>query len=182
MTLRQHFTCKDKSPKEALALQILGYSVLSLLGENLEEKPEVHIHTFKDSETPLQELVEAVEICPLVWELCCAAAPQSKDIFPALLEVDQATKTQEALDTVTTEILGALSEAVAPYQIIDELLDHGVLADDRIDALVALLTQKKPTDSATTPANKRSHTLRVKGRRALTPVRGHRHRKNQTAK
>lgn len=175
-----YFTCKDKSPKEALALQILGYSVLSLLGENLEAVPEVHIHTFKDSVNPLQEIVEAVEICPLLWELSASAsavATATTNIMPKLLELDAATKTQEDFDRISAEIIIALKEAAAPYQIIDELLDHGVLADDRIDALVALLTQKKPTATATTPATRRSHTLRVKGRRALTPVRGHRRKK-----
>lgn len=172
--------CKDIAPKAALALQILGYSVLSLLGENVEASPEVHIHTFKESETPLQGIVEAVEICPLLWELCASAAPTASTLLPILLTLDTATKTQEDLDQITDAILHGLRQIKDPYQIIEELLENETLAEDRVDSLIALITHKKTTFATSTPPINRSRTLRVKGRRALTPVRSHRHRKQSS--
>ena len=166
------FSSKGKSPKQAVALQILGYSVLSLLSENLETQPEAHIHTFKDSDNPLQGIVESVEICPTLWALCSEDAPKAAEVMPALLALDESTKTQEDFDRISEEILADLREVAAPYQIIDELLEGERLADDRIEALVALLIHKASPVAPT----KRSQTLRVKGRRALTPVR--RKRKN----
>jgi len=173
------FSCSGIPPTDALALQIIGYTALSLLGENLEETPEAHIHTFQDlpSQNQLQDMVESVEICMPLWDLVGSAAITTyKGLYEKLLDLDKAVKTQEDFDKIYDDIIKQLREVDEAYNVINDFLEEGGLGPERFEAIEALLKRSPP--QAPPHHRGRSQTLRVKGRRAITPMRRHRHHKH----
>jgi hypothetical protein len=169
------FSCSGIPPKQALALQILGYTVLSLLAENLESEPEAHIHTFEYSTSLvspwLEDMVESVEISMPLWELIGrhTALGYVEGLYEKLLDLEKAVKTQEDFDKIYDEIILQLREVDDAYNVINEFLEDGGLGPERFEAIEALLTRAPP--QAPPHHRGRSHTLRVKGRRAITPMR-----------
>ena len=181
-----YFSCEHKTSKESVALQILGYSVLSILGERLEKEPRVSMKEFQNKSEPLQEIIDSVDICQQLWE----AAKESKDeakVFENLLAMEETISDEKVFETLQEKILANLREAKEPFNIIDELLDEVGITSERlleVEKLLLDLSEKKqeeePKQEQTQepkPRTSRSKTLRVTGRRALTPIR-HRRKKN----
>ena len=186
-----YFSCENKPPKEVVALQILGYSVLSILAERLEKEPRVSMKDFQNKEDPLQEIIDSVDICQQLWEAAKEGeVKESKEskVFKNLLAMEERISDQEVFETLQEKILANLREAKEPFNIIDELLDETGITSERlleVEKLLLDLSEKKqeePKQEQKQPEPKqrtsRSKTLRVTGRRALTPIR-HR-RKKQT--
>lgn len=179
------FSCKGRTQKEALALQILGYSCISVLSEKFEQTPHVSIEAFKTSElNPLQEIVKSVNIAPRIWEVVAVAAEAvaADGFFEKLLELDSAILSEADFDNFLEKILAALNEADESFRIIDDLLanENGLSKEREDEILGAVAVAPKPNTkpiSRSGAGSLRSKTLRVTGRRALTPMR-RRHKKN----
>lgn len=177
------FSCKGLSPKECLALQILGYTTISLLSEKFEEDPQILMSAFVSSQkeqdhNPLEEMVKSVNICPVIWEV--AAAPEN--FFAKLLELDAKVKTRQDLDTVIEEIRSIENDVPELFRIIEDLFMNECLSDVKIaNILSGLLPQQSQQQQQPQPQKYRgrSKTLRVHGRRAITPIKN-RHRRPET--
>ena len=76
------FSCKGLTAKQSIALQILGYTTISIIAEKFEQEPQADIQTFRTSEqTQLNDFVESVNICGELWELVKDSAPASEIFF-----------------------------------------------------------------------------------------------------
>jgi hypothetical protein len=196
------FSCKGLSPKECLALQILGYTTISLLSEKFEEDPQILMSAFVSSQqgqgqgqehNPLEEMIKSVNICPVIWEV--AAAPEN--FFAKLLELDAKVKTRQDLDTVIEEIRSIENDVPELFRIIEDLFMNECLSDVKIanilSGLLSQQSQQQPQQqSQQQPQQQQQHqqpqsqkhrgrskTLRVHGRRAITPIKN-RHRRPET--
>lgn len=179
------FSCKGKSQKEALALQILGYSCISVFSEKFEQIPNISIEAFKTSEqNSLQDIVKSVNISPQIWEAVGSEAPVAEIFFEKLLEMDSVILSEADFDNFLEKILVALNETDESFRIIDYLLasEEG-LSKEREDEILDLLAieekplqQQQQQEKSNTIRISRSKTLRLTGRRALTPMR-RRHKK-----
>jgi hypothetical protein len=190
------FSCKGLSPKECLALQILGYTTISLLSEKFEEDPQILMSAFVSSQqgqgqgqeqehNPLEEMIKSVNICPVIWEV--AAAPEN--FFAKLLELDAKVKTRQDLDTVIEEIRSIENDVPELFRIIEDLFMNECLSDVKIaNILSGLLPQQSQQQQSQQQSQQqqqpqkyrgRSKTLRVHGRRAITPIKN-RHRRPET--
>ena len=170
------FSCKGLSPKECLALQILGYSTISLLSEKFEQEPQILMNAFTSSEqeyNPLQEMVVSVNICPAIWEACSGIFPNPKIFFAKLLELDASVKTREDLDVVLCEIQSIENDVPELFRIIGEFFLNECLSEERIKGILERIILEPPQTLPQTLPQKhrgRSKTLRVHGRRAITPI------------
>ena len=166
------FRTEGKSPKESIALQIIGYSVLSLLAENLEENPITSISNLND----INAIVESVEISPPLWDLVggLQSIPPSlqANLFKEIQNINSQTKTADAYEKIYENILQDLR--TGSINIIDDLLTNEGVGPDRFVELERLLKQTYPPHIYPLHRMSRSKTIRVHGRRAITPIR---HRK-----
>lgn len=172
------FTCKGLSGKDMIAMQILGYTTISLLSEKFEEVPRATIEGFKT----VSSMVDSVDICMQLWKIVCEESYETYLI--GIQTLATTVTTQAELEKVIDEIIVTLKDNVVadPFRIIDELLEDESLSEERIGAISAALCHPlPPTSQPTTTQTKRigrSQTLRVHGRRALTPMRS-RNRRNK---
>ena len=186
------FSCKDLSPKKSLARQILAYTTISILSEKFEPDSQVQMETFTSSEqeyNPLQEMVESVNICSQIWEVVSEEAPQPKIFFAKLLELDANVKTRGDLDLFIDEITKLENDIPDKFRILTELFANEGLSKERVGAIIETITQSEvlllaqkqpvqPVQSQQKHISGRSKTLRVHGRRAITPIRS-RHNNNR---
>jgi hypothetical protein len=174
------FSCKDVLPKRAVALQILGYSTISVLRELFEQEPSIH---FKDLED-FESAVESVNILPEVWEKARGqnifAEKEKIEIFAFLRSIEANLLAPEDLELCETQITNYIIMAPEPVQISRELFENGELSKEKSETIMKLFNEPKqpslplPEPSLPLPqpslARGRSKTLRVKGRRGLTPM------------
>ena len=182
-----YFSCENKPPKESVSLQILGYSVLSIFAEKLEKDPRVCMKDFQNKTNPLQKVINSVDICTQLWEASTIGKSEvigDLKFFEKLLAMEETISTEESFQTLQDKILANLREAKEPFNIIDELLDEvGISSERLLEVEKLLLDLSEPTQEEPKQEEKpkqrtsRSKTLRVTGRRALTPIR-HRRKKN----
>jgi len=174
------FSCKGLAAKESIALQILGYTTISIIAEKFEQEPQADIQTFVKSEqthTQLNEFVESVNICPELWELVKDSAPASEIFFAKILEMDGSILSQCDFDNAMNIIQAFLNKSEGPFRIIDELFTNEALSEERLNTLKEIIENetKQPTQRQQTQQSKqrqgRSKTFRANGRRALTPMR-----------
>jgi len=166
------FSCKGLAAKQSIALQILGYTTISIIAEKFEQEPQADIQTFIKSEqthTQLNEFVESVNICPELWELVKDSAPASEIFFPKILEIDGGILSQCDFDNAMNNIQALLNESEAPFRIIDELFTHETLSEERLNTLKE--TTQTMAEQPPKQRQGRSKTFRANGRRALTPMR-----------
>jgi hypothetical protein len=187
------FSCKGLYPKEALALQILGYTTISLLSEKFEEDPQILMKAFASSSEkaqpqqqeqeydPLQGMVESVNICPAIWEAVWNSVSEPKIFFEKLLELDASVKTREDLDNVLYEIQNIENDVPELFRIIGDFFMNECLSEERIQIIlekVAVATAVEVAPVSLPQKHRgRSKTLRVHGRRAITPLRS-RHKRS----
>jgi hypothetical protein len=174
------FSCKGLTAKQSIALQILGYTTISIIAEKFEQEPQADIRTFTTSEQThiqLNDFVESVNICPELWELVKDSAPASEIFFAKILEMDGGILSQCDFDNAMNKIQALLNESEAPFRIIDELFTHETLSEERLNTLKTIIeqetTQPTQTQQPQQPKQRqgRSKTFRANGRRALTPMR-----------
>lgn len=165
------FTCKDVIPKRAIALQILGYSTISILRELFEQEPSIH---FKDLED-FESAIESVNILPEVWEKIRGqnifAEKEKIEIFAFLRSIEANLLAPENLELCETQITNYIIMAPEPVQISRELFENGELSKEKSEAIMGVFMEPQP--SLPLPRGRhisRSKTLRVKGRRGLTPM------------
>ena len=181
MTSYTIFSCKGLGAKQSIALQILGYTTISIIAEKFEQVPQADIQTFIKSEQTCEQLnnfVESVNICAELWELVKDSAPASEIFFPKILEMDECILSQSDFDTAMDEIQILLNESELPFRIIDELFTCEALSEERLSELKMIIEIAEQTEEATEPKQpqqrqrqSRSKTFRANGRRALTPMR-----------
>jgi hypothetical protein len=165
------FSCKDVSPKRVIALQILAYSTISVLRELFESEPSTHMKLLADFES----FIESVDILPEVWEKIRAqnifTEEEKISIFNFLRSIEENLLAVEDLEIFELQILEYLAEVPEDLQICNELFEEGKLSEEKAKSIMGLFvqlqTQQQPRGRHTT----RSKTLRVNGRRGLTPMR-----------
>jgi len=165
------FSCKDVSPKRVVALQILAYSTISVLRELFESEPSTHMKLLADFES----FIESVDILPEVWEKIRAqnifTEEEKISIFNFLRSIEENLLAVEDLEIFELQILEYLAEVPEDLQICNELFEEGKLSEEKAKSIMGLFvpqqTQQQPRGRHTT----RSKTLRVNGRRGLTPMR-----------
>jgi vacuolar-type H+-ATPase subunit I/STV1 len=177
------FSCKGLGAKQSIALQILGYTTISIIAEKFEQVPQADIKTFTASEQTSEQLnnfVESVNICPELWGLVRDSAPASEIFFAKILEMDGDILSQSDFDSAMNNIQSLLKESEAPFRIIDELFTNEAIVEERLNTLKTIIeketeqiqTQKpEQTNHTKTQRQARSKTFRANGRRALTPMR-----------
>jgi len=169
------FSCKDVIPKRAVALQILGYSTISVLRELFEQEPATHFKELEDFES----FIESVNILPEVWEKIRGqnifAEKEKVEIFAFLQSIESNLLAPEDLELYESQITNYIIMAPEVVQISRELFENGELSKEKSEAIMALFVEQSsmplPQPSLPLPqARGRSKTLRVKGRRGLTPM------------
>ena len=147
---------------------------------------------------PTQALVESVNICSKVWDIVASSAQHtSNTLFGKLLELNASVKTREDLDSLIEESITLAKDVSETFRVIEEFLLNGELSEERIQLILGALGALAPTQAPTqgaapgtqgtlaTTANQQKHsgrskTLRVHGRRAITPIRSrHNHNHNK---
>ena len=185
MTTYTIFSCKGLGAKQSIALQILGYTTISIIAEKFEQEPQADIQTFIKSEQTCEQLnnfVGSVNICAELWDLVKNSAPASEIFFPKILEMDGSILSQCDFDNAMNEIQSFLNESEVPFRIIDELFTCEALSEERLNTLKTIIEKAEQTEGEQpqqakepeqTPKQRqgRSKTFRANGRRALTPMR-----------
>ena len=176
MTSYTIFSCKGLGAKQSIALQILGYTTISIIAEKFEQEPQADIQTFIKSEQTCEQLnnfVESVNICPELWGLVRDSAPASEIFFPKILEMDGGILSQSDFDNAMNKLQVLLNESEVPFRIIDELFTCEALSEQRLNTLKTIIEKTTQTEGEQTPKQRqgRSKTFRANGRRALTPMR-----------
>ena len=176
MTSYTIFSCKGLGAKQSIALQILGYTTISIIAEKFEQEPQADIQTFIKSEQTCEQLnnfVESVNICAELWDLVKNSAPASEIFFPKILEMDGGILSQSDFDNAMNELQVLLNESEAPFRIIDELFTCEALSEERLNTLKTIIEKTTQTEGEQIPKQRqgRSKTFRANGRRALTPMR-----------
>jgi hypothetical protein len=172
------FSCKGLAAKQSIALQILGYTTISIIAEKFEQEPQADIQTFiKSEQKQINEFVESVNICPELWELVKDSAPASEIFFAKILEMDGCILSQCDFDNAMNSIQALLNESEVSFKIIDELFTHETLSEERLNILKTIIEQEtiqiQQPHQPQQPKQRqgRSKTFRANGRRALTPMR-----------
>ena len=158
-------------PKRAVALQILGYSTISILRELFEQEPSIH---FKDLED-FDSAIESVNILPEVWEKIHGqnifAEKEKIEIFAFLRSIEANLLAPEDLELCETQITNYIIMAPEAVQISRELFENGELSKEKSEAIMGLFNEPQQLSlPQPSQARGRSKTLRVKGRRGLTPM------------
>jgi len=170
------FSCKDVSPKRVIALQILAYSTISVLRELFESEPSTHMKLLADFES----FIESVDILPEVWEKIRAqnifTEEEKVSIFNFLRSIEENLLAVEDLEIFELQILEYLAEVPEALQICNELFEEGKLSEEKTKSIIELfvplsLPLSLPLPQARGRHTTRSKTLRVNGRRGLTPMR-----------
>jgi hypothetical protein len=176
------FSCKDVSPKRVVALQILAYSTISVLRELFESEPSTHMKLLADFES----FIESVDILPEVWEKIRAqnifTEEEKVSIFNFLRSIEENLLAVEDLEIFELQILEYLAEVPEDLQICNELFEEGKLSEEKTKSIMGLFvplslplslsqTLSLPLPQARGRHTTRSKTLRVNGRRGLTPMR-----------
>lgn len=166
------FSCKGLAAKQSIALQILGYTTISIIAEKFEQEPQADIQIFiKSEQKQLNNFVESVNICPELWELVKDSAPDSEIFFAKILEMDGVILSQCDFDNAMNEIQALLNESEVPFRIIDELFTHETLSEERLNILKTIIENETKQPQQSKQRQGRSKTFRANGRRALTPMR-----------
>ena len=176
MTTYTIFSCKGLGAKQSIALQILGYTTISIIAEKFEQEPQADIQTFIKSEQTCEQLnnfVESVNICAELWDLVKNSAPASEIFFPKILEMDGGILSQSDFDNAMNKLQVLLNESEVPFRIIDELFTCEALSEQRLNTLKTIIEKATQPEGEQTPKQRqgRSKTFRANGRRALTPMR-----------
>jgi len=166
------FSCKDVSPKRVVALQILAYSTISVLRELFESEPSTHMKLLADFES----FIESVDILPEVWEKIRAqnifTEEEKVSIFNFLRSIEENLLAVEDLEIFELQILEYLAEVPEDLQICNELFEEGKLSEEKTKSIMGLFVPLSlPLPQARGRHTTRSKTLRVNGRRGLTPMR-----------
>jgi len=174
MTAYTIFSCKGLAAKQSIALQILGYTTISIIAEKFEQDPQAYIQTFIKSEqthTQLNNFVESVNICPELWELVKDSAPASEIFFAKILEMNGVILSQCDFDNAMNKIQALLNESEVSFRIIDELFTYETLSEDRLNILKTIIENETKQPQQPKQRQGRSKTFRANGRCALTPMR-----------
>jgi hypothetical protein len=165
------FSCKDVSPKRVVALQILAYSTISVLRELFESEPSTHMKLLADFES----FIESVDILPEVWGKIRAqnifTEEEKVSIFNFLRSIEENLLAVEDLEIFELQILEYLAEVPEDLQICNELFEEGKLSEEKTKSIMELFVQEQTLPQARGRHTTRSKTLRVNGRRGLTPMR-----------
>jgi hypothetical protein len=165
------FSCKDVSPKRVVALQILAYSTISVLRELFESEPSTHMKLLADFES----FIESVDILPEVWGKIRAqnifTEEEKVSIFNFLRSIEENLLAVEDLEIFELQILEYLAEVPEDLQICNELFEEGKLSEEKTKSIRGLFVLPLPLPQARGRHTTRSKTLRVNGRRGLTPMR-----------
>jgi hypothetical protein len=166
------FSCKDVIPKRAVALQILGYSTISILRELFEQDPSIHFKSLEDFESA----IESVNILPEVWKKIRGenifAEEEKIKIFAFLQSIEANLLVSEDLELCESQITNYIIEAPDVVQISRELFENGELSKEKSEVIMGLFSEPQQP-SLPQPRGRhisRSKTLRVNGRRGLTPM------------
>lgn len=175
------FSCKDVSPKRVVALQILAYSTISVLRELFESEPSTHMKLLADFES----FIESVDILPEVWEKILAqnifTEEEKVSIFNFLRSIEENLLAVEDLEIFELQILEYLAEVPEALQICNELFEEGKLSEEKTKSIMGLFVPLSlPPPQARGRHTTRSKTLRVNGRRGLTPMRPSKKRTKKT--
>ena len=179
------FSCKDVSPKRVVALQILAYSTISVLRELFESEPSTHMKFLADFES----FIESVDILSEVWEKVRAqnifTEEEKVSIFNFLRSIEENLLAMEDLEIFELQILEYLREVPEALQISNELFEEGKLSEEKTKYIMGLFVEQPlplplPLPQARGRNITRSKTLRVNGRRGLTPMRPSKKRTKKT--
>ena len=165
------FSCKGVSEKRVVALQILAYSTISVLRELFETEPFIHMKSLEDFES----FIGSVDILPEVWEKVRAqnifTEEEKVSIFNLLRSIEENLLAREDLEIFELQLLEYLSEVPEAQQISNELFEEGKLSEEKTKFIIGLFVdQPLPLPQARGRSITRSKTLRVNGRRGITPM------------
>ena len=177
------FSCKGVSAKRVVALQILAYSTISVLRELFETEPFTHMKSLEDFES----FIDSVGILPEVWEKVRAqnifTVEEKVSIFNFLRSIEENLLAREDLEIFELQLLEYLREVPEALQISNELFEEGKLSEEKMKSIIGLFMEQPQPLPLPQPRGRnitRSKTLRVNGRRGLTPMRPSKKRTKKT--
>lgn len=169
------FSCKGVSEKRVVALQILAYSTISVLRELFESEPFTHMKSLEDFE----RFIDSVDILPEVWEKVRAqnifTEEEKVSIFNFLRSIEENLLAREDLEIFELQLLEYLREIPEALQISNELFEEGKLSEEKTKFIIEIFVDQPLPLPLPLPLPRgrsitRSKTLRVNGRRGITPM------------